>query len=65
MEKMKRDKIPFSLKELNVNGLDLQKIGVKHADISKMLDALLKKVCYYEVKNEKKLLMKKAQCLNV
>ncbi|MBQ0099195.1 MAG: hypothetical protein KBS91_01445, partial [Firmicutes bacterium] len=65
MEKMKQENIPFSIRELNVNGLDLQRIGIKKAETSKVLDSLLKCVCDLEIKNEKNSLLKKAKCLIV
>ncbi len=64
MEKMKKNNIPFSPKELDIKGEDLLKIGVKRENISKVLEFLLKEVCFMNVENDKEKLIKKANTIN-
>ena len=57
IEKMKEEKLPFSIKELAVNGEDLIKAGVPKKQIGKTLQNLLDLVVGGEKQNEKQTLL--------
>ena len=56
---MKIDKVPLSLKDLNINGNDIAKFfpNVKKQQYGKILDNLLKKCCLIPELNQKKKLI--------
>jgi tRNA nucleotidyltransferase (CCA-adding enzyme) len=57
LRKMEEEKVPFSLKELNLTANDLIALGYKGADIGKTLDFILKTViCQPELNERDKLL---------
>lgn len=60
LKEMKEEKIPFSVKELNIGGMDvISVIGSENAKYtSKVLERLLEKVVTKEIKNEKSVLTK-------
>lgn len=63
LEKMKLEKVPFSLKELKVSALDLIGLGAKEKDLSIILNELWDKVIIDPKLNEKERLMTLAKKL--
>ena len=58
IEKMKKEKVPFSKGELKINGKDLIKLGYKGEEIGKRLDKILELAVIGEVKNEREELLR-------
>ena len=54
----------LSVQQLDINGSDLQTLGIKGSDIKKTLDALLFAVFDGELANSKELLLKKAKYID-
>lgn len=57
LEKMRLEHVPFSLRELAVNGNDLIEIGIEKAKIAHVLQALLLHLAVFPKENEKKRLL--------
>ncbi len=58
--KMIEEKTPFKLNELNINGKDVQNLGIKGQDISKTLNLLRRECIFNPTLNEKEKLIKLA-----
>lgn len=59
--KMREEGVPFNLKELNVRGDELIALGLPAASVGSVLQSLLKDCAINAVKNEKELLLSRAQ----
>ena len=57
INKMKEENIPFSIKDLEVNGNDLKELGLEKKDIGKTLKKMHQLVLNGEKKNEKETLL--------
>ncbi len=64
LTKMRAEGVPFTLKNLQVNGNDLHAVGVKDFHIATLLNELLLHVAVYPKENEKTKLLRLAMRLN-
>lgn len=64
MADMKREDVPFCLKDLKVCAKDLLNVGIERENVGKALKALQNKVVTGEIANEKKCLLKKSLSFN-
>lgn len=60
-KKMTEEKLPLTVKELNITAEELMDLGYKNEKLGAELKNLLKKAIAYEIKNERKTLIKAAE----
>ncbi len=61
LDTMRKEKVPFSLRELQVNGKEIENLGIAKPHISKVLHALWMHVAIYPNENKKERLLFLAQ----
>lgn len=63
LKKMQKEKVPFSLRELCVNGKEIETLGIAKSHIAKVLHALLMHVAIFPKENQKQRLLGLAQSI--